>query len=235
MINAVKNNANIRTPEHTFYVSDNVTDAFSQSIFSTMETIGGYSDKTKAAVESLDNVIILKSKNSNISDEFTATEDKFNKYAKDAYGFVSKDDNAVAIVEENHARKNAQLEGSLEHQGADTVAHEVGHLVDDELSTTDEFKQAYLADLQEIEAMLQGENAQVNGHDLRETLVYLKHYMEGVNFEDGISEDDITRTGLRENFAECFSTIVDENPSEINEIYSTLFKNTMAQTQALIV
>ena len=66
-------------------------------------------------------------------------------------------------------------------------------------------------------------------------LYYLRHYVDGVNFEDGISEEDITRTGLRENFAECFSTIVDEHPSEINSIYSELFKNTMEQTRKLIV
>ncbi len=235
MINPIRDIVNISRPEFIFEVSEGVTDVFSQSIFDTLETIGGYSNTTQSALDSLDNIIILENKDSDISDNFSSTEEKFNNYALDAYGFVSRDDNAIVIVEGNHARKNVELEGSLEHQGADTVAHEIGHLVDDELSITPEFKKAYLADLLAIEAMLQDENAKINGHDLREMLVYLKHYMEGVNFEDGISEEDITRTGLRENFAECFSTIVDENPSEINVIYSTLFKNTMTQTQALIV
>ncbi len=234
MINAINNSiANIN--QITFSVTNGVTDAFSQSIFDTIDTLSEHSDVTKGALEQLNNIIILENQNSDISDEFSSTEDKFQKYAKDAYGFVSKDDNAIVIVEENHQRKDVSLEGSIENQGADTTAHEIGHLIDKELSTTDEFKQAYMADLMAIEAMLQDPNAKINGHDLREMIFYLRHYVDGVNFEDGISEEDITRTGLRENFAECFSTIVDEHPSEINEIYSTLFKNTMAQTQTLIV
>ena len=235
MINAVDNIANINNPKNIFNVSNGVTDAFSQSIFSTVDSLGKYSDITADATNSVEHVIILENKNSDISDEFQATEDKFHKCALDAYGFVSKEDNAIVIVQDNHQRKDVSLEGSIEQQGADTFNHEIGHIIDKELSTTDEFKQAYLADLKVIEEMLEDENAQINGRDLRETLHYLKHYVDGVNFEDGISEEDITRTGLREIFAECFSTIVDENPSEINEIYSTLFKNTMAQTQALIV
>ena len=221
--------------EVTFSVTNSVTDAFSQSIFDTIDTLNNHSDITASALEDLENIIILDSKDSDIADKFSATEDKFHKHAQDAYGFVSKKDNAIVIVEENHRRKDASLEGSIEHQGADTTAHEIGHLIDDELSSTDEFKQAYFADLKAIETMLEDENAQINGHNLREMIFYLRHYVDGVNFEDGISEEDITRTGLRENFAECFSTIVDEHPSEINEIYSTLFKNTMAKTQALIV
>lgn len=235
MINAVDNIANINNPKNIFNVSNGVTDAFSQSIFDTVDALGKYSDKTAEALNSVKNIIILEDKNSDISDNFQATEEKFHKHAQDAYGFVSKEDNAIVIVQDNHQRKDVSLEGSIEQQGADTFNHEIGHIIDKELSTTDEFKKAYLADLKVIEEMLEDENAQINGRDLRETLHYLKHYVDGVNFEDGISEEDITRTGLRENFAECFSTIVDENPSEINEIYSTLFKNTMAQTQALIV
>ncbi len=233
MINATNNSANIN--KFTFSITNGVTDAFSESICDTVDMLSQYSDVTRGALSDLDNIIILKGKGSDIADEFSATEDKFQKYALDAYGFVSKDDDAIVIVEDNHYRKNANLEGNLENQGSDTIAHEIGHLVDDELSTTEEFQQAYLMDLQAIEELLQDPNAQINGHNLREIIFYLRHYVDGVNFEDGISEEDITRTGLRENFAECFSTIVDENPSEINEIYSTLFKNTMAQTQALIV
>ena len=233
MVNAINNTANRN--QFTFSISNGVTDAFSEGICDTVDMLSQYSDVTRNALGNLDNIIILESKDSDISDEFSATENKFHKYALDAYGFVSKDDNAIVIVEENHGRKDVSLEGSRTNQGADTAAHEIGHLIDNELSSTEEFKQAYLADLEAIEAMLQNPNAQIKGHDLREIIFYLRHYVDGVNFEDGISEEDITRTGLRENFAECFSTIVDEHPSEINEIYSTLFKNTMAQTQALIV
>ncbi len=233
MVNAINKTANIN--QFTFSITNGVTDAFSQGICDTVDMLSQYSDVTKGALSNLDNIIILESKNSDISDEFSATEDKFHKYALDAYGFVSKDDSAIVIVEDNHGRKDPRLEGCIKNQGADTAAHEIGHLIDNELSSTEEFKQAYLADLQAIDEMLQNPNAKINEHDLREMIFYLRHYVDGVNFEDGISEEDVTRTGLRENFAECFSTIVDEHPSEINDIYSTLFKNTMAQTQALIV
>ena len=221
--------------EYNVTVSGKSNEAFNDNIFRTIDRIGQYSETTANAIDDFSNVIILKDKTSEIPEEYFSTAEKLDKYASEAYGFVSKDDSAIVIIQDNHQRKNVALEGNIEEQGADTIAHEIGHLVDDELSTTDSFKKAYLTDLKRIEKMLSTENASICGEDLKTTLIYLKHYMEGVNFEDGISEDDITRTGLRENFAECFSTIMDENPTKINEIYSTLFPNTMAQTRALIV
>lgn len=218
------------------YVSDGVNNDFEESIFSCAENLKGFSDVAKSAMDEIDNIIILKNKNSTLPSEFSATENKFIKYASDSYGFVSRKDAAIVVIQDNHNRKNIELEGSLEEQAADTFAHEVGHIIDKELSTTEEFKKAYLADLKNIHSILQeNPNQEIYGENLKEILTYLEHYIDGVNFEDGISEDDITRTGLRENFSECFSTIVDTNPSKINGIFSTLFTNTMAQTRAFIV
>ena len=228
------NNIFSQQKQNTF-LSDGVTTDFANSVLVSASNLNNYSSVTQAAMEDLENIIILKDKDSAISDEFASTRDKFVNYASEAYGFVSRGDNAIVIVEDNHNRKNTELEGSLEEQAADTFSHEIGHIIDKELSTTEEFRKAFLKDLEVIHTMLINPNAQIEGENLRESLFYLKHYVEGVNFEDGISEEDITRTGLRENFAECFSTIVDTNPSKINKIFSTLFTNTMEQTRALIV
>ena len=93
----------------------------------------------------------------------------------------------------------------------------------------------FLKNLQAIKAMLINPNSQIEGEDLKQILLILRHYVDGVNFEDGISEEDVTRTSLRKNFAECFSTMVDSNPSKRNKIFSNLFTNTMEQTKAFIV
>ena len=226
---------NIGKKQQRTIVSNGVSSDFANSVLSSAANLGAFSSVTDAALAEIGNIIILKDKNSAISDEFTSTRDKFINYASEAYGFVSRGDDAIVIVEDNHQRKNTKLEGSIEEQAADTFAHEIGHVIDKELSTTEEFRNAFLKDLQAIHSMLINPNPQIEDENLRESLFYLKHYVEGVNFEDGISEDDITRTGLRENFAECFSTIIDPNPSKINKIFSTLFTNTMEQTRAFIV
>ena len=235
LLGSVTSNNIGKTQQQRTFVSDGVSSDFANSVLAATENLSSFSSITETALAEIDNVIILKDKNSAISDEFTSTRDKFINYASESYGFVSRKDNAIVIVEDNHHRKNVDLEGSLEERAADTFAHELGHVIDKELSTTDEFRKAFLKDLQAIHSMLINPNPQIEGENLRESLFYLKHYVEGVNFEDGISEDDITRTGLRENFAECFSTIVDANPSKINKIFSTLFTNTMEQTRAFIV
>jgi hypothetical protein len=182
----------------------------------------------------IQNVIVLKDSQSEIPEEFARTKRKLDRYGQEAYGFVSKIDKAIVLNEQNHNRKDVSLEGNIDEQMMDTFTHEVGHLIDEEYSTSEEFKEAYLQDLKEIERKLQN-NEKVGSRDTEEMVVYLKHYMEGVDFSDGIDKNDITREGLRENFAECFSTIVDENPSEINEIYSSLFPNTMKQTLEFVV
>ena len=176
--------------EYNVTVSGKSNEAFNDNIFRTIDRIGQYSETTANAIDDFSNVIILKDKTSEIPEEYFSTAEKLDKYASEAYGFVSKDDSAIVIIQDNHQRKNVALEGNIEEQGADTIAHEIGHLVDDELSTTDSFKKAYLTDLKRIEKMLSTENASICGEDLKTTLIYLKHYMESVNFEDGISEDD---------------------------------------------
>ena len=227
--------SNINNNQPRTIVIDGTSTDFANSVISSALNLATFSSVTEEAIDGLENIIILKNKSSDISDEFASTRDKFVNYASDSYGFVSRGDNAIVIVEDNHHRKNVELEGSLEEQAADTFAHELGHIIDNELSTTEEFRSAFLKDLKDIHTLLINPNAQIEGENLRESLFYLKHYVEGVNFEDGISEEDITRTGLRENFAECFSTIVDVNPTKINRIFSTLFTNTMEQTRAFIV
>jgi len=218
-----------------YYITNGVDRDFQESVFNSMNNLNNFSDKTRNAVSKIDNVIILKDSDSAISDEFSNTKEKLDKYATDAYGFVSRKDKAIVINEHNHQRKDVSLEGSYADQAADTVTHEIGHLIDEELSTTDTFKNAYLKDLKNIENMLNAGVTEIGGHDLRQMLVYLKHYMEGVDFSDGIDEKDITREGLRENFAECFSTIADTSPSEINGIYAALFPNTMQTTYNFVI
>ena len=235
LLGSVTSNNIDRVQQPRTFISEGVGTDFANSICSCATDLSGFSSVTEQAIDGIENIIILKDKDSVISDEFASTRDKFVNYASEAYGFVSRKDKAIVIVEDNHHRKDVELEGSIEEQAADTFAHEIGHVIDKELSTTEEFRKAFLKDLEAIHAMLINPNAQIEGENLRESLFYLKHYVEGVNFEDGISEEDITRTGLRENFAECFSTIVDTNPSKINKIFSTLFTNTMEQTRAFIV
>ena len=218
-----------------YYITNGVKKDFQESIFESMNNLKNFSDKTKKAVSKIENVIILKDSDSAISGEFSSTKEKLDKYAKDAYGFVSRKDKAILINEHNHQRKDVSLEGDYADQAADTVTHEIGHLIDEELSTTDTFKNAYLKDLKNIENMLNAGVTEIGGHNLKEMLVYLKHYMEGADFSDGIDEKDITREGLRENFAECFSTIADNSPSEINNIYASLFQNTMKATYNFVI
>ena len=161
MINSFVFNPYNSAKTQRYDISSGVGDNFSKSIFEAADRISGYSDITKDAIDSLDNVIILKDTESDISDDFENTREKFHKYASDAYGFVSKNDNAVVIVEDNHKRKDVSLEGSLEEQGADTFAHEIGHIVDKDLSQSEEFKQAYFSDLKEIESMLEDKNSTI--------------------------------------------------------------------------
>ncbi len=218
----------------TLHISDGVSSECSDSIFSGLQTMSRYSENVSNALSQIDDVIILKSKESKIPTQFKKTKEKFEKFALDAFGFVSKKENAIVLVQENHNRKRVELEGDVVSQGEDTLTHEVGHLVDKELSTGKKFKKAYLSDLKQIYSLLQNGNAKVCGENLNDMLEYLKHYTEGVDFSDGIDGDDITREGLRENFAECFSTIVDSHPTKINKIFSALFPNTMQATRGLI-
>ncbi|MBQ9246788.1 hypothetical protein IJ182_11050 [bacterium] len=231
MVNGIGNR---QISEQRAYIAAGVSEEFEKNIFQSIENLTKFSSASNQAISNFDNVIILKNADSDMPDSFTRTQEKLDKYARDAFGFVSKSERAIVLVEDNHKRKNTRLEGDVVSQGGDTITHEIGHLLDKEYSTTNEFKEAYLQDLKAIHSMLQDENAEVCGENLEEMIVYLKHYIEGVNFEDGIDETDITREGLRENFAECFSTLADSNPTKINEIYSTLFPHTMEVTRQFV-
>lgn len=216
----------------SLYSSSDANSDFKNSVFSELSDIRKKYKKVDTALNSVNSVVVLKDADSSLTDDFESTKKDLDGEAKDAYGFLSKDDKAIVIIEDNHKRKPEDLEGSLDSQGQDTLTHEVGHLVGNDFSQTTAFKKAYYADLKDIEKRLKDNP---DDKDLKDELVYLKHYMEGVNFEDGIDENDITSRGLKENFAECFSTTVDEHPSKINGIYSDLFKNSMAATKKFIV
>ena len=150
--------------------------------------------------------------------------------AKDAYGFYSKKAKTFVFIESNHARKDKNLEGSVSEQGADTLTHEFGHLVGNKNSESQEFRSAYLADLKEIEAKLkENPNQKIGDSDMtyKEALVYFDHYIEGTDFSDGIDEKDVTARGARENYAEAFSIVNDQNENYSNEIFKELFPNTV--------
>lgn len=216
------------------YVAGGVDNKFKNNVLGTLQSLSGFSSKTQRALSGVKNVIILKNSESPVPEEFQHTRQKLEKHAGDAYGFVCKSDSAIVINEQNHQRKDASLEGNIETQASDTLSHEVGHLIDEEYSTSKKFQQAYLADLKDIEKKLHDEE-QSGSNGLGKMVSYLKHYMEGVDFSDGIDENDISREGLRENFAECFSTIADEHPSEINSIFASLFPRSMEQTLNFVI
>lgn len=216
------------------YTINCVSEAFKDNALNGLQNIQTRFSAAKNALSKLDNIIFLKDNSSAIPDEFEKTKQKFSNSALDAYGFVSRADKAIVLVEDNHNRKDERLEGNKSSQAEDTITHEIGHLIDDELSTSNEFVDAYINDLKNIELMLNSGVEEIKGEKLKDMLVYLKHYIEGVNFEDGIDKKDITREGLRENFAECFSTIADSHPTKINDIYSELFPNTMAVTKEFV-
>ena len=235
-LNSFSSVSTVLTPNGSvnFYAAEGVDKKFRENICETLQKLSIFSPSVQNALTNLENIIILKDSASYIPENFSATKTKLNQYASDAYGFVSKPDSAIVINEQNHQRKDVLLEGNVQTQASDTLSHEIGHLIDKEYSKSQSFQQAYLQDLKDIEEKL-NKNRQVKSRDLKEMLVYLKHYMEGVDFSDGIDEKDITKEGLRENFAECFSTIVDENPSEINDIFVSLFPHTMKQTLDFVI
>lgn len=211
--------------------SKNIDKEFSQSIFTQFQNLKNSTPKIREALKKIDNIVVLKSAQSDTPDELSDVKRCIQGEANIAYGFVSKPDKAVVIIQDNHKRKNEALEGEMNTQGEDTLNHEIGHLVDDGLSSSSEFKSAYLKDLKRIEKMLKEcPDLRFQGMTLNEILEYEKHYFEGSDFSRGISENDVTRRGLRENFAECFSTITDNHPSKINEIFAFLFPNTMQKT-----
>lgn len=154
--------------------------------------------------------------------------------AKDAYGFYSKKAQSFVFIEKNHGRKDKSLEGTISEQGADTLAHEFGHLFGNENSKSSTFRAAYLTDLKAInEKLVQNPNAKIGDSDMtyKEAIEYFDHYLEGVDFSDGISEDDVSITGAKENYAEAFSILNDSFNNESNNIFAELFSNTLEQVR----
>ena len=154
--------------------------------------------------------------------------------AKDAYGFYSKKAKSFVFIEKNHERKDKALEGSLEEQGADTLAHEFGHLFGNTKSAENDFRAAYLKDLKELAKQLdKNPDAKIGNSDMTyaEAIKYFDHYIEGVDFSDGIDQKDITLTGAKENYAEAFSILNDSFDNESNNIFTELFSNTMEEVR----
>lgn len=167
-----------------------------------------------------------------------ASQTNFEGDSKIAYGLYDKKADTIFILEDNHQRKDTSLEGDITSQGADTLTHEFGHLLDLGVSSSEAFKSAYKKDLENIFASLNDNPDNKIGNSdmtIKDGIEYFKHYLEGADFTDGIDESDITKRGLRENFAESFSIIFDGEKSEVNEIYGELFKNSINAVQKVFI
>lgn len=223
-------NAQQEPDDTSIFVSDSVDSQFAQNV------IEQYADLS-ANNKKVSNVIVLATPDTNQIEEIKEIDDKDKAVLKDyiengasnSYGFYSKKSDSIVIIQSNHNRKETKYEGELAEQGADTMLHEYAHLLDKNISSSDEYKQAYYEDLKAIEKQLkENPNAKIAGSDMtyKEAMVYFDHYYEGADFSDGIDESDVTRRGLRENFAESYATVKDNQRSEVNDIYSTLFPHT---------
>ncbi|MBR6163729.1 hypothetical protein IKQ26_07570 [bacterium] len=219
-----------KSSETSVFVSDGVDSAFAENVISQYASLAKNHD-------TLSNVIILSSPDVKQVEEIKELDDKtkatIKKYlsgaAQDAYGFYSRKSDSVVLIQSNHERKDTKYEGEIAEQGADTMLHEFAHLLDKNISMSEGFITAYYQDLKDIEKHLK-ENPDdvIPGSDMtyKDAMVYFDHYYEGADFSDGIDEADITRTGLRENFAESYATVYDNQKSKVNDIYSSLFPHT---------
>lgn len=226
-INPYSNTSNI-------FVDRNVDTDFANNVIRQYQNLCQFSNGSKAK-----KLVILKSIEDieKIKGEYEALAKYLEGDASIAYGIFSKQDDAICIIQDNHQRKDTKYEGDITQQGSDTLTHEFAHLLDEDYSETSFFRSAYLEDLEEFEKNLaQNPNKKIGTSDMTylEAKEYFKHYIEGSDFSDGIDSKDITRRGARENFAESFSTIFDDNPSEVNEIYASIFSNSISATKALI-
>jgi hypothetical protein len=167
------------------------------------------------------NVMVVANSDTPVDSVFSTINKFLKNDAADAYGFVSRNDSAIVINYDNHRRKPEMVEGALDTEGADTLNHEIGHILGNDFSQTKKFRKSYYADLKRIEKSLKKDVT------LNQLLEYLKHYTEGADFSSKITKKDVTERGLKENFAECFSMIADTNPSQINQLYANLFPNSM--------
>lgn len=217
----------------SIFVNDKVSDDFAYNIMDSYQSL---TDKYNNA--GVENLIILSSPDVKQISEMKELDEEDKKLlmeyisgdAKDAYGFYSKKAKTFVFVESNHERKDKVLEGSVAEQGADTLTHEFGHLIGNKNSESEEFRNAYLADLKAInEKLKENPDQKIGNSDMsyKEALSYFDHYIEGTDFTDGIDEKDITARGARENYAEAFSIINDKNNNESNEIFKELFANSV--------
>ena len=225
-----KNSLSTAQRDTSVFVSDNVDSRFAENVINQYADLAGKNKTVK-------NVVILSSPDLSEVDEMKELDNKSKETikdyiqngAEDAYGFYTKKSDTIVIIQSNHNRKEEKYEGTLEEQGADTMLHEYAHLLDTNISSSKEYKQAYLADLKSIEEQLkQNPDAKIGNSDMtyREAMIYFDHYYEGADFSDGIDENDVTRRGLRENFAESYATVFDNCKSDVNAIYKALFPNT---------
>ena len=215
--------------ETSVFVSDGVDSDFADNVISQYASMAQNHD-------TVSNVIILSAPDTAQVDDIKEldddTKDTIKEYinggASDAYGFYSKKSDSIVLIQSNHERKDTNYEGSISEQGADTMLHEYAHLIDKDISSSADYKKAYFNDLKAIEKQLnENPDALIPGSDMtyRDAMVYFDHYYEGADFSDGIDKSDVTRRGLRENFAESYATVYDNKESKVNEIYASLFPN----------
>lgn len=213
------------------YVSDGFADSITRKYNELSE---------KYDIDEVENIIILSNSDADKIKEFSGIDitdknlltDYVSGEAKDSFGFYSKKAKTFVFMERNHETKDKKLEGSLEEQAADTLSHEFGHLFGNENSKSDEFRSAYMSDLEAIyEQLILNPDEKVGESDMtyKEAVEYFAHYMEGVDFSDGIDEKDITDKGAKENYAEAFSIINDTEYNASNHIFETLFEHSIKQ------
>lgn len=224
-------NQNISTK---IYVDKKVDENFAKNIIAQYEKLSSIFSE-----DGVRNIIILN-KPSDIK-KMEGEHKKISKFlqgkGKIAFGLHTKKDDTICIVQSNHKRKDEDYEGDIDVQGSDTLTHEFGHCIDSKHSRSEKFKSAFLADLLEFERnLLVNPKDKIDGSDMtyKQAKDYFKHYLEDVDFSDGIDRRDITRAGLRENFAESFSVLFDSSESEVNDIYSSIFLNSIQAVQDLV-
>lgn len=229
----------VKTPNFStnLYVSKDTSVDFAKNIKEKFEELATIYD-----VNEIKNIVVLNEADAEAIENLTGIEqsdkdllmDYVSDDAKDAYGFYSKKAQSFVFIEKNHERKNKSLEGDIAEQGADTLAHEFGHLFGNEKSKEEDFRNAYLKDLKNLEKQLnENPDKKIGKSDMsyQEAIRYFDHYMEDVDFSDGIDENDITITGAKENYAEAFSILNDSFDNDSNDIFAEIFSNTIEEVR----
>ena len=216
------------------YVDKKVDEEFANNIISQYEKLSNIFEDSGVR-----NILILNKPSDikKMADEHRKISRFLQGKGKIAFGLHTKKDDTICIVQSNHKRKDEDYEGDFDVQGADTLTHEFGHSLDTKYSRCEKFKTAFLADLLELERnLLVNPKEKIEGTHMtyKEAKEYFKHYLEDVDFSDGVDKRDITRAGLRENFAETFSILFDSSESAVNDIYSSIFANSIEAVQELL-